>query len=177
MSAIQTVLQIIRANPRMAAATTAAFLAVTTPLVAQHEGLRLNAYKDPVGIPTICYGETKGVRMGDTKTKEECDTMLAQRLLQFRAELAVCAPSLTSRPAPTQAALVSWAYNVGTPAACKSTLVRKLNAGDLRGACNELNKWVYATKAGVRIKLRGLETRRAEERELCLLGLNNGGRP
>nr|WP_276554179.1 lysozyme [Cupriavidus gilardii] len=61
-------------------------------------------------------------------------------------------------------AFVSFTYNVGRGAFCGSTLVRKLNAGDYVGACNELPRWVYAKG----VKLPGLVNRREQERALCL---------
>ena len=70
-------------------------------------------------------------------------------------------------PEPPRAALASFVYNVGEGNFARSTLLRKLNQGDLRGACHELSRWVYA---GGR-KLNGLVSRRATERELCLAGL------
>ena len=66
-----------------------------------------------------------------------------------------------------RAALVSFVYNVGGTKFGNSTLLKKLNAGDASGACAELSKWVYA--GGV--KLKGLVARRAEERQLCEVGL------
>ena len=146
------------------------WLAVCVTLTAGAEGLRTAAYLDPVGIPTICFGETLRVKMGDTATVAECKAMLGKRLAQFDAELTRCLPALPTYPDERRAALVSWTYNVGSGAACASTLVRKARAGDMRGACDELLKWDKATKAGVRIRLPGLTTRRAEERALCLQG-------
>ena len=54
---------------------TAGWLAVAVSVVGGFEGLRQSAYLDPVSIPTICYGETRGVKLGDTRTKAECDAM------------------------------------------------------------------------------------------------------
>lgn len=142
----------------------AAVMALAVALVGGWEGLRTAAYLDPVGIPTICFGETRGVQMGDTATVAECKTMLGNRLIEFSAGLDRC---LTA-PVPDKSyvAFVSWTYNVGVGAACKSTLVRKANAGDLLGACNELPRW---NKAGG-IVWPGLVNRRAAERDLCLEG-------
>ena len=64
-------------------------------------------------------------------------------------------------------ALVSFTYNIGGQAFCSSTLVRKLNAGDTVGACNELSRWTRAKG----IELPGLVKRRAAERAMCLQGL------
>jgi len=139
------------------AVTLAAFVGVW-------EGLRTEAYLDAVQVPTICYGETLGVQLGDTASVAECDAMLVARLSQFESELNRCLTDEENIPDGAKVAFVSWAYNVGSGAACRSTLVRKANAGDLVGACNELPRW---NRAGGRV-LRGLVRRRAAEREICL---------
>ena len=144
--------------------TGAAITALLVPLVGGFEGLRLYAYKDPVGIPTICFGETKGVRMGMTKTRSECEAMLLHSLRMHESGMRDCLKQPDSLPDETYGALVSFTYNVGVGAFCRSTLARKANAGDLVGACNQLPRW---NKAGG-IPLPGLTRRRAEERELCL---------
>ena len=143
----------------------AAVMAVGTPFVAQWEGLRTKAYLDAVGIPTICYGETENVQLGQVKSKAECDEMLSMRLAYFawRVDNLV----VPDMPPQRHAALASFAYNVGINAFSRSTLLRKLNAGDVVGACNELPRW---NKAGGRV-LNGLTKRRMEERKLCLSGL------
>lgn len=139
----------------------AGWLALAVISVGTFEGLRTAAYRDPVGIPTICFGETKGVKMGQTKTVDECKDLLADRLLEFSkgVESCVTAPMSESR----KAALVSFAYNVGTGAFCRSTLVKRINAGD-PDACDELRKWTTAKG----ITLPGLVKRREEERKMCL---------
>jgi lysozyme len=143
----------------------AALAGLCVSLVGGFEGLRTVAYSDPVGIPTICFGETRNVHLGERKTPAECGALLASRLVEFEAGMTACLePAVPDR---TYAALLSFTYNVGVKAFCGSTLVRKANAGDLVGACNELPKWNRA--AG--IVLPGLTTRRAEERVLCLDGL------
>ena len=142
-----------------------AWVTIAIAAVGGFEGLRQTAYRDPVGIPTICFGETKGVRMGDRATLEECRNMLQDSLQIADEEVARC----TRAPLPDhrRAALVSFTYNVGGSAYCNSTLVRKLNAGDIPGACNELNRWVYAKG----IKLPGLVARRGQEYQMCMRGL------
>lgn len=54
-----------------------AAIVLALPMVAHYEGLRTKAYLDAVGVPTICWGETENVKLGDVKTKEECDKMLS----------------------------------------------------------------------------------------------------
>lgn len=148
-----------------------AILAVAVALIGGFEGLRTKSYKDAVGVPTICYGETLGVKMGQTKTVRECRDMFESRLIEFSSKLDKCIKDPERIPDETYVALLSWAYNVGTGAACKSTLVRKVNAGDLQAACGELKKW---NKAGGRV-LNGLTIRRAKETTACLNGLRSAG--
>lgn len=150
-----------------AGAITAAFLAAVVPFVGQWEGLRTTAYQDIVGVWTVCYGETRGVRPGDSYTVAECDEMLQREILHFDAELTKCAPTLPTLPVGARVAFVSWSYNVGTGAACRSTLVRHLNAGNVQAACEQLPRW---NRAGGRV-VRGLTNRRIAEREMCLASL------
>ena len=145
----------------------AAITGVVVALVGGFEGLRTVAYKDPVGIPTICFGETKNVRMGMTATVEECKAMLTESLVEHERGMAKCLRDPDSIPDKTYGAFLSFTYNVGVGAFCKSTLARMANAGNLRGACDQLLRW---TRAGG-IKLPGLVKRREAERELCLAGL------
>jgi lysozyme len=151
----------------VAGIVTSAFLAAAIPFVGQWEGLRTTAYQDIVGVWTVCYGETRGVRPGDTYTKAECDDMLAREILAFDAALTRCAPSLPTLPVGARVAFVSWSYNVGTGAACRSTLVRHLNAGNVEAACKELPRW---NRAGGQV-VRGLTNRRISERDMCLESL------
>lgn len=144
------------------------WLALCVACVSGFEGLRTVAYRDPVGIPTICFGETAKVSLGDTATADQCKDMLGARLLEFGRQVDKCTPH-TVLPPYRKAAVTSFAYNVGVKAYCSSTLARKLDAGDVKGGCNEFSKWVYATnRSGVRIELPGLVSRRAEERTMCL---------
>ncbi|MBL3563364.1 glycoside hydrolase family protein, partial [Rhodovulum sulfidophilum] len=64
-------------------------------------------------------------------------------------------------PARSYVGILDWAYNVGLGAAARSTLIRKLNAGDLRGACDELPRWRFAGGKGIR----GLLIRRNKARD------------
>lgn len=147
----------------------ATFLDAAVPFVARWEGLETRAYLDLVGVATVCYGETKGVRLGDSYTVLECDAMLGRELLAYRAGLHryIAPPVLADlMPVPRDVAFVSLAYNVGVSGAGKSTAVRRLNAGDVAGACDALTWW---NKAGGRV-VRGLVNRRADEKRLCLHG-------
>ena len=143
-------------------------LAAAVAFIGHWEGLRTEAYRDAVGVWTVCYGETKGVQPGDSYSKAQCDTMLAARIAEFEAGLDQC---LTDDvPTGMKIALISWSYNVGLAAACRSTLVRLANAGDLEGACNQLPRW---NRAGGQV-LRGLTNRRISERAMCLEAIREG---
>ncbi len=148
----------------------AAFLARAVPFVGGWEGLCLTAYKDVVGVWTVCYGETRGVKPGDVYTREECETIFARRLLSFRNGIHgyLTVETLAERlPLPRDVAWTSFAYNVGVAGAGNSTATRRLNAGDVAGACDALGWW---NKAGGRV-IRGLVNRRAEETRLCMEGV------
>ncbi len=133
-------------------------------LIKGHEGLVQRSYVDPVGVVTACYGHTATARLGQTFSREACDALLRQDLKV--AEAAVRRHVKVPIAQPTYDALVSFTFNVGEGNLRSSTLLRKLNAGDIRGACLELDRWVYAKGR----KLPGLVTRRADERNLCLKG-------
>lgn len=144
----------------------AAGLAVGT--IAEFEGYVPIGYPDPAHgaeLPTGCFGATKGIVLGKRYTDQECAAMLAEDVVKHGIDIAPCLPA--ELPLETRAAFTSFAFNVGAAKFCASTLSRKARAGDLRGACAELSKWVYA---GGR-KMRGLERRRKAERELCESGL------
>lgn len=142
-----------------------AVIMATAAIVQPWEGRELRAYQDIVGVWTICDGDTNNVRPGMVETDKGCDVRLYANLKRYQSELDKCL--VVDLPVKTEAAFVSWTYNIGWGAACKSTLVRKANAGDVRGACDELMKWV---NAGGRF-VKGLFNRRTAERQLCLEGL------
>jgi lysozyme len=136
-------------------------------LVGTWEGLRLTAYRDIVGVPTVCYGETRGVRLGNRYRKAECDAMLLGSLKRHEAGMRKCLRAPDRIPEKSYIAFVSLTYNIGVSAFCRSTAARRLNAGDVRGAC-EAATW-FNKAAGRRV--RGLVNRRAAEHDLCLEGL------
>lgn len=137
-------------------------LAVSASLIGYFEGRRLVAYLDPVRIPTICEGVTRGVKLGDVATHQQCDAALA---LEVRRHAVVVDKYVRVPLTPNEyAAWVSFVYNVGEGNFRKSQALRKLNSGDHIGACNEMSRWVWAGPT----KLNGLVKRREAERELCL---------
>lgn len=146
------------------------FLEVAVPLVARWEGKRNRAYQDVIGVWTICFGTTRGVRPGDYKTDAECEALLRSEIIEYRHGLHRYFTDTTKshRLTPERdAAYTSLAINVGWVTAGKSTATRRLNAGDIRGGCIALT---WYNKAGGKI-WRGLVRRRSNECELCLIGV------
>ena len=150
---------------RLIAAIGAGAAALAVPLVMQYEGTIPKTYRDPVGILTACTGHTGSeLRMGQVFTRQQCEDMLFSDLEKHATALDCVKRPLTDGQ---KAAFLSFAFNVGNGAFCKSTLVRKASAGDMQGACAELSRWVYAGGK----QLPGLVKRRAAEREMCEKGL------
>jgi len=105
--------------------------------------------------------------MGDRATKAECDAMFTADLIRHETGMLACMKRPQDLSDKTYVSILDWTYNVGVGAACKSTLMRKLNAGDVRGACSEMSRWI---KDNGRV-IRGLVNRRASSRAMCLEGL------
>ncbi|MCS4265144.1 lysozyme [Serratia sp. BIGb0163] len=136
-------------------------------LIKRFEGLELKAYQDSVGVWTIGYGWTQPVDGKKTCPGMVIDQETADRLLKCGVVQYEQGVNQLVKVKITQGqfdALVSFAYNLGLRSLSTSTLLQKLNAGDKQGAANEFGRWVNA--GGV--KLNGLVTRRAAERELFL---------
>ncbi|HBO6773379.1 TPA: lysozyme [Pseudomonas aeruginosa] len=134
-------------------------------IIKKFEGFSEKAYPDPAHgwrVPTIGYGTTSGVKMGDTITKERAEELLREDVKRFEGYV----DRLVKVPL-TQGqfdALVSFTYNLGPGALEKSTLLKLLNRGDYQGAADQFSRWVNA--GGKR--LGGLVKRRAAERVLFL---------
>ena len=131
-------------------------------LIKSFEGLRLNAYLDAVGVWTIGYGHTRTAGPGQSVSFAGATALLREDVATF--EKAVTQAVRVPITANQYAALVSFAYNVGSGALNSSTLLRRLNAGDTYGAANEFLRW---NRAGGRA-LAGLTRRREAERVLFL---------
>jgi lysozyme len=128
-------------------------------LIQSFEGLRLSAYQDSVGVWTIGYGHTKGVKPGDQINSRRADELFMEDVKGFEVEV----NTLVTVPL-TQGqfdALVSFCFNLGINALRKSTLLKLLNQDDREGAARQFGRW---TQAGGTV-LAGLERRRAAERE------------
>lgn len=136
-------------------------------LICDFEGKRLVAYDDGVGVWTIAFGTTvypNGIRVkkGDTCTEAQAKAYMAHDLKKF--EQAVNNSVTIPLNQNQFDVLVSLAYNIGSGAFNKSTLVKKLNTGDIRGAADQFDVWINA--GGKRMQ--GLVNRRTKEKTLFL---------
>lgn len=129
--------------------------------IATHEGYRSEAYKDTVGIPTVGFGETAGVKMGDKTTPERALVQLLESTEKHADAIRQCIKVPLYQHEFD--AYVSLAYNIGAGNFCRSTLVKKLNAKDYAGACEEIKRF---NRAGGKV-LSGLTRRRQKEYRLC----------
>lgn len=135
-------------------------------IIAESEGLRLAAYRCPAGVPTIGWGETDNVRMGDTCTREQADQWLCDDLAdRARSVRSMCT---TDPTANELGALTSLAYNIGLEALRTSTALRQHNAGQHEAAARAICLWDKAKVSGVLTTLPGLTARRAREQALYL---------
>lgn len=133
-------------------------------LIKQHEGLRLKSYKDVGGVKTIGYGHTGSGASKSKITEQEAEQLLVQDVQD--AEQAVA--DLVNVPLEQNQfdALVSLVFNIGAGAFKNSTLLKKLNAGDVDGATKEFLRW---NKVKGRV-VSGLTNRRRQEAQLFSSG-------
>jgi len=124
----------------------------------------LTPYQDIVGVWTVCDGVTgPDVVPGRQYTDAECNVLVSDAVAKHLRGVAVC----IHRPLTENewVAVGSWTYNVGIGAACGSTLVRQINAGQPAAVwCKQLLRWDYA--GGKRV--RGLTNRRQAEYQVCV---------
>lgn len=142
----------------------------TAGLAIENEGLVLRSYADPAwgwAVPTACMGDTgPHIQRGMTFTESQCFDMLDARLQRtWDALIARCIHAGAELSIHEALALLSWTDNVGVGAACGSTLMRQLNAGEPGEVwCPQMYRWVYANKK----VLAGLQNRREREVRVCL---------
>ena len=151
---------LLRGHPKVAVAALTLSAAGTGALL-RDEGNVNRVYLDVGGIPTVCVGHTATVKHAPVGTK--FSGVACAELLKADTAHAQAGVKAAVRVPVTQQqydSLVSFTFNVGNSALADSTLVRKLNAGDCRGAAAEFTRWVL-----VKGKYsRGLANRRARER-------------
>ena len=139
-------------------------VAAVAPFLTAKEGVVTHPYRDPVGIPTVCVGETQNIEARNY-SRDECGLMLRKRLaIDYAPGILNCVPGLVDRP-KAFAALLDFSYNGGIRAACKSPMAAHFRAGQWQRGCDAFRGY-YVTARGV--KLRGLVVRREGERLLCM---------
>lgn len=168
-----------RAKTAIAAAVAAGLSLVTftaTNLTMSWEAKRNVAYWDALGgVWTVCYGETQGVKKGDTYTDKQCLDMLLKRMdVDYARPLSGCVVGWGDVPFTVKASFLDLAWNVGVGAVCKSTAAKRAATKDWRGSCEAMT---WFNRAGGKV-VRGLDLRRKNgdaarigDREICLAGL------
>ena len=137
--------------------------AATLVAMALHEGYRGDAYMPTLNdVPTIGFGTTASVKLGDRITPERALVRLLADASRFEQAVKRCAP-VPMHDYEFQA-YVSLTYNIGEGAFCRSTAARLLTAGDYAGACRAILMW--DKQAGK--PLAGLTKRRQDEYKRCI---------
>lgn len=156
---------------RIIGGTAAAAATMAVGGITYFEGVVPYTYADPIGIPTACMGETgPHIQFGQSFTLEECRAMLDVRVQSTMLRLSACLDGVEVTQGQV-VALTSWAYNVGTGAACSSTLAKLARAGvSAQTWCPQILRWTKARKLGVVVELPGLVKRRHAETHMCLTG-------
>jgi lysozyme len=158
----------------------AAVIAATVVFLPNWEGMDKVAKRDMIGTGhpiTYCYGQTDefgAVKAGTRFTKQECDQKLAESLPRYLDKVGPCVH--VPVPVKTMAALLDASYNAGASAVCKSSMVSRINAGDIRGGCEAFKGWYVRSDGQIRKGLvarrSGIGDGRKSERDLCIEGLN-----
>jgi lysozyme len=131
--------------------------------IATWEGFRSTAYIPiPGDVPTIGFGTTTGVKMGDTIDPVKALQRKIVDISKFEGSLKECV--LVPLAQQEYDSYLSLAYNIGPTAFCNSTLVKKLNSQDYAGACKEILRW---NRAGGKV-VQGLSNRREAEYRQCI---------
>lgn len=148
----------------------AGVLALAVAFIMPWEGLENKAYLDRIASPavwTVCYGHTgKYAYEGAEYTDAQCRAILNEDVGAHYDRLSACIDTFTV-PVSVQASFLELGFNVGTGAACSSTMARLINAGQYEAACEQLGRWV---NAGGR-EVRGLVNRRNASEEMCVRDL------
>lgn len=162
----------IRAHINRHASKYAGLVMATAAIAAPFEGYKPVAshnWFDPKGVIDIGYGSTQGdipgLKVGDHISKANAQALLADKLAtKYLPPLRICIPAFDKMPQPRQVAFLDAAYNLGYAGVCRSSMTRRINEGDVKGACAA---FMLYTRANGRV-LPGLVRRRKAERALCL---------
>jgi lysozyme len=126
-------------------------------LIKKFEGCKLEAYLCSAGVPTIAFGRTKNVKLGDTCTQEQADAWLEEELEEYTGYVS---DAVTQTLQQNQIdAMVAWTYNLGPSNLRSSTMLQVLNEGKFQEVPQQMRRW---NKANGKV-LEGLERRRLAE--------------
>ena len=134
-------------------------------IVKHFEDCKLEAYLCPAGVPTIGWGHTKGVKLGDKITQDKADSLFEQDYHEAEQQVQEVVTAFLSDQ--QLGALTSFVFNLGIRQLKVSTLLKKLNQNDYKGAGDEFRKWIYSNGK----ILPGLVKRREMERMVFLDGM------
>lgn len=149
---------------------------ILSQFLGEEEGTAYQSYLDGAKVWTICKGHTQGVKANQTATPEQCEKF-------FKTDVGVSFAAIdrlvkVPMSEPQRAGVTSFCTYNNSPTNCaSSTFLRKLNAGDTLGACDEMRRWTFITVNGQKFDCRtpgnklcgGIPPRREKERELCRL--------
>jgi len=133
-------------------------------LIKSSEGFRGTAYLCPAGVPTIGWGFTVGVRIGDTMTLTEANERIVNEMVVYGEAVYQAVHGVCTQPEFD--ALCSLTWNIGIAGMKKSSVVRLHNAGDKAAAARAFGLW---NKSRGKV-LAGLVRRRSAEAALYLAG-------
>lgn len=154
-----------------AAAATSMAIGLATSALEVDEGKRNVGYLDVAKIPTDCFGHTgPDVAVGRRKTDAQCAAQLKGDVAIHMDGVLRCTPALGGHPYQLAAA-TRITFNIGVGGYCGSTIARRFNAGDWRGACEAFLPWNKVRLNGRLQIVRGLVLRRQRERAMCLTGV------
>ena len=140
------------------------WVAVAVAVIMTWEGFASTGHHDridPPGVNTIGYGHIENVHIGDKITKIQAGVLLAKDLPRYEKQVERCIH--VPMPGYRHGAIISFTYNVGGGALCKSSVARYINAGQTNKGCDAL---LLYDKANHKV-ITGLQNRRKAERKLC----------
>ena len=151
-------------NKRVAITSLAVSVALVT-FTAKREGFSSIAYRDSGGVWTIGYGQTKGIKQGDTTTKQRALVDLQESLNIYADGVKKCLQNVTLYQYEFDA-LVDVSYNAGIYAVCHSPMAQYAKQGDYTNMCESLKGWYVYDKKGH--YLHGLVDAREREYQMCI---------
>ena len=112
-------------------------------LIKKFEGCKLEAYRCAADVPTIAWGRTKDVKMGDTCNQEQADKWLEEEIVEYEDHVHKAVEMPLSQHQFD--ALVSWTYNLGPSNLNSSTMLKVLNQGDYEDVPAQIKRWNKAS--------------------------------